>query len=62
VSSLLLEHGAGANVTLFWPTHADVVPTLSELLADFFVRLRRYEDKQEAPLGFSAEEVRELLA
>jgi CHC2 zinc finger len=61
VISLLLEHGAGAKITLFWPTHADIVPTLSELLADFFVRLRRYEDKLEAPLGCTSEEVRELL-
>jgi hypothetical protein len=59
MSSLLVEHGAGANVTLFWPTHTDIVPALTELLSDFFVRVRRYEDKP--PLGFSAEEVRELL-
>jgi DNA primase len=62
MSSLLLEHGVGAKVTLFWPTHADVVPTLTELLSDFFVRLRRYEEKHETPLGCSAEEVRELLS
>jgi DNA primase len=62
LSSLLVEHGAGGNVTLFWPTHADVTPTLADLLADFFVRVRRYEDKHETPLGFTAEEVRELLA
>jgi DNA primase len=60
MSSLLVEHGAGAKVTLFWPTQTDIVPTLTELLSDFFVRVRRYEDKP--PLGFSAEEVRELLA
>jgi hypothetical protein len=60
--SLLQEHGAGGKVTLFWPTHADVTPTLTDLLAEFFVRVRRYEDKHETPLGFSAEEVRELLA
>jgi hypothetical protein len=60
--SLLREHGSGANVTLFWPTHADVTPTLTDLLAEFFVRVRRYEDKHETPLGFTAEEVRELLA
>jgi DNA primase len=58
--ALLLEHGAGGNVTLFWPTHTDVTPTLTDLLAEFFVRVRRYEDKP--PLGFSAEEVRELLS
>jgi DNA primase len=60
--SLLVEHGAGGKVTLFWPTHADVTPTLTDLLADFFVRVRRYEEKHETPLGFTAEEVRELLA
>jgi DNA primase len=60
--SLLQEHGAGGKVTLFWPTHADVVPTLSELLSEFFVRVRRYEEKHETPLGFTAEEVHELLA
>jgi hypothetical protein len=62
MSSLLVEHGAGAKVTLFWPTHTDIVPTLTELLAAFFVRVRRYEEKLETPLGCSAEEVRELLA
>jgi hypothetical protein len=60
--SLLQEHGAGGKVTLFWPTHADVTPTLTDLLADFFVRVRRYENKHEIPLGFTAQEVRELLA
>jgi DNA primase len=60
--SLLQEHGAGGKVTLFWPTHADVTPTLADLLAEFFVRVRRYEDKRETPLGFTAEEVRELLS
>jgi DNA primase len=62
VNSLLVEHGAGAKVTLFWPTQTDIVPTLTELLSDFFVRLRRYEEKKETPLGCSAEEVRELLS
>jgi hypothetical protein len=42
---LLAEYEAGEKVTLFWPIHADVVPALSELLPDFFVRLRRYEEK-----------------
>jgi hypothetical protein len=60
--SLLQEQGAGGKVTLFWPTHADVTPTLADLLAEFFVRVRRYEEKHETPLGFTAEEVHELLA
>jgi hypothetical protein len=60
--SLLQEHGAGGKVTLFWPTHTDVTPTLADLLAEFFVRVHRYEDKRETPLGFTAEEVHELLA
>jgi DNA primase len=47
VELLHTEYGAGERVTLFWPTHADVVPTLSALLPDFFVRLRRYEEKTE---------------
>jgi hypothetical protein len=59
---LLAAYGAGEKVTLFWPTHADVVPTLSALLPDFFVRLRRYEEKSGTPLGFIAEDVPELLA
>jgi DNA primase len=62
VEALLAEHGTGEKVTLYWPIHADVVPTLSQLLPDFFVRLRRYEEKHETPFGFTAEEVRELLA
>ena len=32
VELLHTEYGAGERVTLFWPTHADVVPTLSALL------------------------------
>jgi DNA primase len=62
VELLHTEYGAGGKVTLFWPTHADVVPTLSVLLPDFFVRLRRYEEKGGTPLGFIAEDVPELLA
>jgi DNA primase len=58
---LLAEYEAGEKVTLFWPTHADVVPTLSALLPDFFVRLRRYKEKGGTPFGFIAEEVPELL-
>jgi DNA primase len=58
---LLAEYTAGEKVTLFWPTHVDVVPTLSALLPDFFVRLRRYEERGDTPLGFTAEDVRELL-
>jgi hypothetical protein len=59
---LLTEYTAGEKVTLFWPIHVDVVSTLSELLQDFFVRLRRYEEKEDHPIGFSAEEAQELLA
>jgi len=51
------EYGAGERVTLFWPTHADVVPTLSALLPDFFVRLRRYEEKAGTLFGFTVEDV-----
>jgi hypothetical protein len=58
---LLAEFVAGEKVTLFWPIHIDVVPTLSQLLPEFFVRLRRYEEKSGDPLGFTAEDVRELL-
>jgi DNA primase len=59
---LLAEYTAGEKVTLFWPIHVDVVPTLSELLQDFFVRLRRYEEKENHPVGFTAEDAHELLA
>jgi hypothetical protein len=59
---LLAEYEAGGKVTLFWPIQVDVVSTLSELLPEFFVRLRRYEEKQDHHIGFTAEEVRELLA
>jgi DNA primase len=55
------EYGAGEKVTIFWPIHVDVVPTLSELLLDFFVRLRRYEEKSSTPTGFTIDEARELL-
>jgi DNA primase len=35
-AALLLEsNGSAERVTLFWPTHTDVVPTLSELLPHF---------------------------
>jgi MFS transporter, NNP family, nitrate/nitrite transporter len=59
---LLAKYKAGEKVTLFWPTHADVVPTLSALLPNFFVRLRRYKEKGGTPFGFIAEDVPELLA
>jgi hypothetical protein len=59
---LLAKYGAGEKVTLFWPIHVDVVSTLSELLQDFFVRLRRYEEKENNPVGFTAEDAHELLA
>jgi DNA primase len=62
VELLHTECETGGKVTLFWPTHVDVVPTLSELFPEFFVRLRRYEEKQDHHIGFSAEEARELLA
>jgi DNA primase len=58
---LIDQHGAGEKVTLVWPIHADVVPTLSELLPHFFVRLCRYEERQDTPLGFMAEDVSNLL-
>jgi hypothetical protein len=61
VELLHTEYGAGERVTLFWPTHADVVPTLSALFPDFFVRLRRYEEKAGTPFGFLVEDVPELL-
>jgi DNA primase len=62
VEALLSEHGAGEKMTLFWPTQTDVVPTLSELFPHFFVRLRRYEYRENTPSGFTADDVRELLA
>jgi hypothetical protein len=62
VEALVSEHGAGEKVTLFWPTHTDVVPTLSELFPHFFVRLRRYECRENTPTGFTADDVQELLA
>jgi hypothetical protein len=60
--ALLLDTYGGEKITLFFPTHADVVPTLADLLPHFFVRLRRYEKREDTPLGFTAEEARELLA
>jgi DNA primase len=59
---LLDQYGTGEKVTLFWPIHTDVVPTLSEFLRNFFVRLCRYEERGDAPLGFTAEDVSNLLA
>jgi hypothetical protein len=58
---LLAEYTAGERVTLLWPTQVDVVPTLSELLPDFFVRLRRFEEDSGIPSGFTVEKVQELL-
>jgi DNA primase len=62
VEVLLDQYGTGEKVTLFWPIHTDAVPTLSELLPHFFVRLCRYEERGDTPLGFTAEDVSELLA
>jgi DNA primase len=59
---LLSEFGAGEKVTLFWSIQFDVVPTLSELFPHFFVRLCRYEERGDTPLGFTAEDVATLLA
>jgi DNA primase len=59
---LLDKHGTGEKVTLFWPIQTDVVPTLSEFLRNFFVRLCRYEERGDTPLGFTAEDVSKLLA
>jgi DNA primase len=56
------ENMAGEKVTLFWPIQTDVVPTLSEFLRNFFVRLCRYEERGDTPLGFTAEDVSTLLA
>jgi DNA primase len=58
---LLDQHGKGEKVTLFWPIQTDVVPTLSELFPHFFVRLCRYEEREDTPLGFTAEDVSKLL-
>jgi DNA primase len=62
VGVLLDQHGKGEKVTLFWPIQTDVVPTLSEFLRNFFVRLCRYEERGDTPLGFTAEDVSNLLA
>jgi DNA primase len=62
MGALLDQHGTGEKVTLFWPIHADVVPTLSEFLRNFFVRLCRYEERGDTPLGFTTEDVSNLLA
>ena len=62
VHMLLDRYGAGEKVTLFCPTRAAVVPTLFNLLPHFFVRLRLFEEKEDTPLGFKAEEAQELLA
>jgi DNA primase len=59
---LLSEFGVGEKVTLFWSIQVDVVPTLSELFPHFFVRLCRYEERGDTPLGFTAEDVSTLLA
>jgi hypothetical protein len=62
VEALVSEHGAGEKLTLFWPMHTDIVPPLVELFPHFFVRLRRYECRKHTPTGFTADDVRELLA
>jgi hypothetical protein len=59
---LLDQYGRGGKVTLVWPIHTDVVPTLSELFPHFFVRLCRYEERGDTPLGFTADDVSHLLA
>jgi DNA primase len=59
---LLFEFGAGEKVTLLWSIHIDIVPILSQLLPNFFVRLCRYEERGDTPLGFTAEDVSNLLA
>jgi DNA primase len=59
---LLSEFGAGEKVTLFWSIHIDIVPILSQLFPHFFVRLCRYEERGDTPLGFKAEDVSKLLA
>jgi DNA primase len=62
VEMLLAHYGAGEKLTLFWSTQTDVVPPLVVLFPHFFVRLRRYECRENTPAGFTADEVRELLA
>jgi DNA primase len=62
VERLLADHGAGEKLTLFWPTNTDIVPPLLELFPHFFVRLRRYECRENTPTGFTTDDVRELLA
>jgi hypothetical protein len=59
---LLDQYGRGERVTLFWPILTDVVPTLSGLFPHFFVRLCRYEEREDIPLGFTVEDVSNLLA
>jgi DNA primase len=62
VERLIADHGAGEKMTLFWPTHTDIVPPLLELFPHFYVRLRRYECRENIPTGFTADDVRELLS
>jgi hypothetical protein len=62
VKTLLAHYGAGEKLTLLWPIHTDIVPPLLELFPHFFVRLRRYECKENTPTGFTADDVPELLA
>jgi hypothetical protein len=62
VEMLLADYGAGNKLTLFWSTQTDIVPPLLELFPHFFVRLRRYECRENSPAGFTADDVRELLA
>jgi DNA primase len=62
VEALVSEHGAGEKLTLFWPMHTDIVPPLVALFPHFFVRLRRYECRENTSIGFTADDVRELLA
>jgi DNA primase len=59
---LLDQYGTGGKVTLVWPIQTDVVPTLSELFPHFYVRLCRYEERGDTPVGFTAEDVSNLLA
>ena len=61
VEMLLAHYGAGEKLTLFWSTHTDIVPSLSALFPHYFVRLRRYECKENTPCGFTVEDVRDLL-
>jgi hypothetical protein len=62
VEMLLAHCEAGEKLTLLWPTHTDIVPTLSELFPHFFIRLHRYECKEHTPAGFTADDVQVLLA